>query len=185
MNIIDKYLQKVDRALRPLPISERLDIIKEIHSSMNETDRQWLNEAEIIAVYGQPQTLAKSYLSDLLEKPTTSKFHRLLLVIAFYSLTSISGLVVVPTLVIIAPTFIFTGIITPIFGLIKMIGYLVNIDIPWIMYQIGSYQLNPVFGFVLSLIIGFGLYKLGRILWSLLKTYLNTIRTHKPLSPNN
>jgi hypothetical protein len=44
--ILDKYLTTVDKHLRPLPVSERVDIVKEIKSLMLEMENSGLSSLE-------------------------------------------------------------------------------------------------------------------------------------------
>lgn len=96
-----------------------------------------------------------------------------------YSIFTLSGVIVLTTLGIIAPTFILCGIISPIAGSIKLIGYIFNIDIPFITFQIGEFILNPILGFVLSIFIGIILYIVGIRAWKLLLGYIHIISDKK------
>ena len=40
--------------------------------------------------------------------------------------------------------FIISAILCPIFGLVKLIGYIFKFDVPFVMFEFGSYSLNPV-----------------------------------------
>lgn len=97
----------------------------------------------------------------------------------FYSIVSLTGVIVLPTLGMLALAFILCGIITPIAGLIKLIGYIFNIDMPFIMFQIGEFTLNPILGFLLSILIGMVLYILGTYAWKLLLRYIHIVSNEK------
>ncbi len=97
------------------------------------------------------------------EKPTRT--------ITFYLGTFFSGIFVVPILGIIAPTFIFFGVITPLLGFVKLIGYLFNFTVPYVSFQIGDFELNPIIGFSLSIVVGLILYFVGKEAWKLLLKY--------------
>ena len=45
---LEEYLDKVDKYLRPLPLSERVDIVKEIKSSILEMENERLTVEEIL-----------------------------------------------------------------------------------------------------------------------------------------
>ena len=64
--ILEKYLDTVDRHLRPLPASERVDIVKEIKGSMMEMQSEGISAENIAQKLGDPRELAKAYLGDLL-----------------------------------------------------------------------------------------------------------------------
>ena len=79
-------------------------------------------------------------------------------IVLFYFVASMTGIFVLPTLGMIAPTFILSSIVVPIAGLIKLIASLFHVDIPIIMFQIGEYSLSPLLGFLLSLPVSVLLY---------------------------
>ena len=47
---LEKYLSTVDKCLKPLPTSERVDIVKEIKSSVLEMESEHLSTEQIMAV---------------------------------------------------------------------------------------------------------------------------------------
>ena len=82
--------------------------------------------------------------------------------IVFYIGTFFLGIFIVPTLGIIAPIFILCGIIAPLGGLIKLIGYIFNFGVPFVVFQIGNFELDPIISFILSVAIGLVLYLIGK-----------------------
>ena len=56
--ILNDYLEKVEKHLKPLPLSERVDIVKEIQSEISELQRNGKNAEEIIERLGNPKELA-------------------------------------------------------------------------------------------------------------------------------
>ena len=96
--------------------------------------------------------------------------------ILFYIQTFFFGIIIIPTLGIIAPSFILCSIIVPLSGLLKLIGYTFKFKIPFIIFQIGSLELNPIIGFIFSIIIGLVLYLIGKISWKLLLKYIKNNR---------
>ena len=156
--ILNDYLEKIERYLKPLPISERVDIVKEIQSEIFELQSNGKN--------------AKEILGDLIAKGTSFSWTRVLAICAYYSLASLSGLVIIPTLAICAPVFILCGIVTPIIGAVKLIDYLLNLGIPYVQY-IGISGVNsPILVFIICVITGIGLYLIGRGCWKLLVYYI-------------
>ena len=113
------------------------------------------------------------------EKLKNKSANNILSMFLFYSIVSLTGIIVLPTLGIIAPTFMLCGVITPIAGIIKLIGYIFNIDMPFIMFQIGELTLNPILGFLLSIFIGVILYILGTYAWKLLLGYIHIVSDKK------
>lgn len=178
----EKYLDTVDKCLKPLPTSERVDIVKEIKGSILEMEREKLSTEQILNRLGKPKDLAKAYLGDLLSKESGFSWNRFLTVCAFYSLVGFSGLFVIPVLVIVAPVFIACGVITPILGAVKLVDYLLNLNIPYVEYigfQFGSTILSPVPAFLLSIITGVILFLIGKGSWKLLVFYCKQVSKTK------
>lgn len=177
--ILNHYLEKIERCLKPLPVSERIDIVKEIKSEMLELQNEGKKSEEIIDRLGNPKELAKAYLGDLITKDHTFSLTRVLAMIAYYSLASLSGIIVIPTLAICAPAFMVCGAICPVLGVIKMIDSLLNLGIPYadniVVAQIG----NPLIAFALCVVIGLGLYFAGRACWKLLVYYFKAVSKTK------
>ncbi len=177
--VLDNYLEKMEKYLKPVAVSERVDIIKEIKSEMQELQNNSVPAEKIIERLGNPKDLAKAYLGDLLSKESRFSWNRFLVVCAFYSVVGFSGMVIIPCLGIIAPTFIVLGIITPILGAFKMIDYLFSLNIPYAknigIFLAGIVEFNPVIEFIISLILGVLLYWAGRSAWRLLVLYCKKI----------
>ncbi|MDE5778515.1 MAG: DUF1700 domain-containing protein [Lachnospiraceae bacterium] len=180
---LNEYLEQVEKCLKPLAVSERIDIVKEIKSEMVELQSEGKTAEEIIERLGKPKELAKAYLGDLISQNNYFSWNRVLAVCAFYSLAGFSGLFVIPTLGIVAPVFIFCAIITPILGAIKLIDSLVNLGFPYASYIGFATITNPLAVFVLSILTGVVLYLIGRGSWKLLIYYIKAIsKTKRHLS---
>lgn len=181
---LENYLNTIDKHLRPLPASERVDIVKEIKGTILEMEQEELPTEQILNRLGNPKELAKSYLGDLLTKETRFSLKRILTVYSFYGLTGISGMFIIPILGTMAPFLIFFGILAPILGLLKLAGSLCGYDMPFIMFQIGSFTLHPVLAFPCSVVMGALLIFLGRGAWKLLLRYIKTVsKTKERISP--
>lgn len=180
---LEKYLNTIDRHLKPLPVSERVDIVKEIKSSIIEMENENLSPEQILERLGNPKDLAKAYLGDLLTKREGFGWKKFLTICAFYSLVGFSGVVIIPCLAIIAPTFMVCGILSPILGAIKMVDYLFHLGIPYVQHigivLNGVIELNPVGEFVGTLLIGAFLYFVGRGAWKLLVSYCKQVSKTK------
>lgn len=174
--ILETYLADIDRYLRPLPPSERIDIIQEIKSNMVELEKnEGLTPQQIVDKLGSPKDMAKAYLGDLISKSEHFSWNRLLTLMAFYSAAGFSGMIVLPFLGILAPTLQFCGIIVPIAGMIKLIGFICHFDVPFVMMQVGAYEAHPIVAFIVSLVVGGLLYRLGQLCWKWLKQYMQTV----------
>lgn len=176
---LNDYLEQVEKCLKPLAVSERIDIVKEIKSEMLELQSEGKTAEEIIERLGKPKELAKAYLGDLISQSTYFSWNRVLAVCAFYSLAGFSGLFVIPTLGIVAPVFIFCAIITPVLGAVKLIDSLFSIGIPYASYIGFATITNPFAVFALSIITGVVLYLIGRGSWKLLIYYIKAISKTK------
>ena len=181
--ILNDYLEKIEKYLKPLPVSERIDIVKEIKSEIIELQNNGKSSEEITERLGNPKELAKAYLGDMIAKDDSFSLNRILAICAFYSLAGFSGLIVIPTLAICAPTFILCAIITPIAGTIKLINALLNLGIPF-ADNIGISGIdNPFIVFIACIIFGVIMYLIGRGCWKLLVSYIKVVsNTQKRLS---
>lgn len=179
-NALEKYLDVVDKHLKPLPASERADIIREIKSSMIEMETaDHISPQKITERLGNPKELAKAYLGDLITNNNHFSWKKLINICAFYSLTGLSGIIIIPTLAITAPIFILCGIVTPLAGLLKLAGYFFGFDLPFLLFQIGSYTLPALWAFLLSLVTGIVLLALGYGAWKLLLRYIQGVSKKK------
>lgn len=181
--ILNDYLEKIEKNLKPLPVSERVDIVKEIKSEILELQSNGKTSEEIIERLGNPKELAKAYLGDLIAKSSSFSWNRVLAICAYYSLASMSGLFIIPVLVICAPVFIICGIVTPILGAVKLIDSLLdallNLSIPYASYIGISGIENPVLVFAICVVIGVFLYFIGRGCWKLLLYYIKGVNKAK------
>lgn len=180
---LNEYLEKMEKYLKPIAVSERIDIIKEIKSEIQELQNAGIPTKQILERLGNPKDLARAYLGDLLSKNSEFSWNRFLTVCAFYSLVGFSGLFIIPSLAIISPIFIIFGIVTPILAAIKMIDYIFDIGIPYmanISIVLGGIgELNPIIEFVISIFISGLLYWAGRGAWKLLVSYCKKVSKTK------
>ena len=139
----EKYLTMVERYLKPLPTSERVDIVKEIKGSILEMEQGDLSEEEILKRLGEPKDLAKAYLGDLMAEESGFSFTRVLTVCAFYSVAGLSGMFVIPVLGIVAPVFIVTGVLSVLCMAVKLTDYIFHLGLPY-MENIGMFSIDGV-----------------------------------------
>ena len=90
-----------------------------------------LSAEQILARLGDPKELAKAYLGDMIARGSGFSWSRFLTICAFYSVVGVSGLIVIPTLAIIAPVFILCAAACPLLGAAKLIDYILNLGIPY------------------------------------------------------
>lgn len=175
---IEDYLEKIEKYLKPLPYEERHDIVKEIQSEIQELLSSRTSTEQILERLGNPKELAKSYLGDRLEQESGFSWHQFLLVFGFYSLVSFSGMVVLPTLAIIAPVFMLCGIVVPIVSLIKLLGCILHFDVPFLQnigIHIEGLILNPWLDCLLNIIVGIAIAYAGYWSWKLLVLYCKKV----------
>lgn len=176
---LNDYLEKIEKNLKPLPVSERVDIVKEIKSEILELQGNGKTPEEILERMGNPKELAKAYLGDLIAKSSSFSWSRMLAICAYYSLAGLSGMIVIPVLVICAPVFIACGIAAPVLGAVKLIDTLLHLGIPYAGCIGISGIENPAIVFVLSIVMGVALYLAGRGCWKLLVYYIKGVSQAK------
>ena len=179
---LEKYLHVVNKYLKPLPTSERVDIVKEVRVSMLEMEGDNLSTEQILDRLGKPQDLAKAYLGDLLSAQRGMSWKKVLIVCAFYSVVGFSGMVIIPSLAIIAPVCMVAGVAGPLTVALKMIDRLLNLGIPN-MRNIGVLtdllELNPFVEFAMAVAIGGLLFLIGYGCWKLLVMYCKKVSKTK------
>ena len=179
-NCLNEYLNKIDKFLKPMQAGERADIINEIKSEMVELETQGkLSPEQIIERLGDPKELAKAYLGDAISKSSSFSFRKLCAVAAFYSFAGVGGLFVLPITSVLGVGFMLCGVIAPIAGLIKVLGYVVGIDVPWVNFQFGTYVLHPIPAFFLAAVLGVLLFAVGMGVWKLTLKYIRVISRGK------
>ena len=102
--------------------------------------------------------------------------------ILFYSAAGLCGIVVVPTLGLIAAVFTLCGVVCPIAGVVKLAGHLLHFDVPFVMFEWGGMALHPAAGCILSVIVGGLLYCGGLKCWRLLRFFIRRAGEKRPVS---
>lgn len=177
---LNTYLDKVDRYLKSMPASERADIINEIKSEMAELEvRESLSPEQIVERLGGPRELAGAYLGKSIAQSTAFSFKRLCTVIAFYSFAGAGSLFVLPITSVLGIGLMFCGIVAPVAGLVKALGYLIGIEMPWISFQFGNYTAHPYLAFLLSVILGGLLLAAGIGLWKITIKFIQFVSQNK------
>lgn len=165
--ILSSYLDQVDRRLRPLPAAERADIIQEIRSEMLELEANGLSPEQIHARLGDPKGLAAAYLGDAVAKSPGFSWSRLGAVAAFCGMAGAISMFVLPITSVLAAALMFSGVVSPLAGILKYAASLAGFDLPFIVFQFGSYTASPAMALVLSVVMGVLLFWAGRGLWKL------------------
>lgn len=177
-NLFEKYLDDVNRYLKPLSATERADIIMEIKSLIFEMQRDNFTDEEILSRLGNARDLARAYLGNLLLNEKGFSWRKFWLGFIFYGLVGFSGMCIIPCLVIMAPVFIGCGVLTMVLALLKMVDYILGLGIPY-MNNIGVsfmyIRFNPLIESWLALMAGVLLYVAGKWCWKLLISYFKKI----------
>lgn len=161
-----EYLNKVDHYLKPMNSNDRTDIVKEIESEIIELQNAGIETGKILERLGKPKDLAVAYLSDSIVSGKLN-FQKLGTLVAFYSLTGIAGLFVLPVTSISAIAFMASGIAMPIAGIIKFVAHLVGIEIPQIGITFGSFTVEAVAVLPISILLGVLTFGVGFLAWKL------------------
>ncbi len=164
---LDNYLKKIEKYLKPMVISERIDIVKEIKSEMSELQNNGASPEEIIERLGSPKELAKAYLGESISKNKSFSWQKLCAITAFYSLAGISGIFILPITSICGIAFMFCGILCPILGIIKFAAHFMGYEITQIQFQAGSYTAGAVAFLPISVVIGSLSFIIGKLGWDL------------------
>lgn len=165
---LEMYLEKVDKYLKPIPLSERLDIIKEIKSHIEELYiGQGISAQKILTQLEPPKELAKAYLGNSICKSNT------------FSLAGFSGMFILPIFTVLSGGLKLCAIIAPIAGAITSIGYLLGFEVPFVAVQFGPFTPHPLLSFPLCVILGIVLFFAGRKSWQVVLKYVNTFNKKK------
>jgi heme O synthase-like polyprenyltransferase len=118
-------------------------------------------------------------INELYEGKIIKKNKKVRQIIIFYILVSFISMFVLPILGICAPTFIISGILCPVFGLVKLVASIFGYDIPQINIELFGYSFNPLISFLIAIILGSLLFMLGIIMWKILLRYIKYISDKK------
>ncbi|NOU88865.1 DUF1700 domain-containing protein [Paenibacillus sp. LMG 31460] len=177
---MDNYLEKIEKYLKAMSSSERSDIVKKIKSVMLELQNTGLNSEQIIERLGNPKELAKAYLGEAISKNSKFSWRKFGAVFAFCtSFAGASGMLVLPIISTLSIALMISGVITPIGGIIKFVGYLMGYDIAEITIQIGAFTPSPMQFLPTSIVIGLLMFLLGKVLWRLTINYIHAISQNK------
>ncbi len=164
---LNEYLEKTEKYLKPLVVSERVDIVKEIKSEMLELQDKGVSPAQIIERLGNPKELAKAYLGETITESSGFNWRRLSALIAFYSLAGIGGMFVLPFTSICGVTFMISGVLCPLAGIIKFAAHLLGYEITEICFNVGSFSADAIAFLPISILVGVVSFIIGWLFWKL------------------
>ena len=180
---LNDYLARVEKYLKPMAVSERVDIVKEIKSEMQELQNEGKPPQEILERLGDARELARAYLGESIAKGRGFSWRRFTAVIAFYSMAGAVGVCVLPVTSICAVAFLLSGALCPLAGVVKFVGALLGFEMPYIGIQLGSDSAGPGLVLVLSVVIGAVIMAAGWLLWKLTVWMIRSMaQGHKKLA---
>ena len=163
-----------------MPTSERVDVIKELKSYIEELQlNSALNSNEIVARLGSPKELAAGYLGEKIVMSHSFSFKKLWMVFSFYSLVSLSGMFIIPCGTVLAGGLIACSVAGPVGGLIKLLGFLLGFDVPFAFMSINGYELHPLLAFPVAIALGILLFFAGKAIWKSVIKYIRKVSTAK------
>lgn len=192
---LDAYLEKVEKYLKPMPVSERIDIVQEIESEISELQNEGNSVEEILGRFGNARELARAYLERVITgagrgkagKQTGAAFwpgwRKLCALAAFYSLAGVGGMFVLPFTTVLGIGLMICGILAPVAGLIKFLGYLMGFEVPWVLFSIEtgsiSFHVENLWILPVSIFMGVVFFLLGKLLWALTVRLVHTFSRAK------
>lgn len=179
--VLNDYLTKMEKYLKVLPASERIDIVNELKSEMVELTNQGTSSEEILNRLGKPKLLARAYLADEISKMKKFSFKKFAMFFSFYSYAGVGSLFILLIISILAVAFIICGIACPLSGIVKLIAHLLGYEMPYLTLHMGSYTANAIEYFALSLGIGIVLFLIGWGFWKLTLLFIKSVGKYNKL----
>lgn len=177
---LEQYLKAVEGYLKNMPISERIDVIKELKSSIEELQmNEGLSAEQILGRLGSPKELAVGYLGEKISTGGSFSLRKLKMLISFYGLASLGGMFVIPCGTVLAGGLMLCGFIAPIAGLIKAVCYLFGYDAWFIGFNFGLFELHPLLALPFSIAMGVVFYLLGKKIWKAVTGYIRKVSAAK------
>lgn len=178
--VMNDYLEIIEKHLKSLTVSERIDIVNEIKSEMTELQTiGGLSAEQVVERLGNPKILAKAYLGESISKNSNFSWRNLATVIAFYSLEGLKGMIILPFTSVLSVGLMICSVIASIAGLIKFIGYLFGYDVPFVVIQLGPLVLHPLITFPIAVVFGILFYLGGKRLWKVTVDYVHSFNEKK------
>jgi uncharacterized membrane protein len=141
---VSDYLAAFEREARGFGLSEAQDIASDVQSHINEAVEYGKPLEEVLASLGTPKTLARAYAVELLmgrpkETSNLGRFAQLLALVAFGGILT---LIVVTSLGSIGLSFVLSGILLFVLGLLEAVGvHLPHVQTggmsPWLVAALG------------------------------------------------
>ena len=155
---LEQYLTTIEKYLKNMPVSERVDVIKELKSNIEEMQiNNALSADKILERLGSPRELAAGYLGEKIAMGNSFSIKKLLMTFSFYGLVSLSGMFIIPCGTVLAWGLILTSFFGPIAGLIKLLGFFFRFDVPFVVFGFAGYEPHPLLTFPMTIALGISL----------------------------
>ncbi len=82
---------------------------------------------------------------------------------------------ILPFTGILGAALMFSGVVTPLAGLIKAAGFLLGVDVSVVVFQIGSFTAHPLLTLPLSALVGVLFFMAGKGLWRIVLSYIRMV----------
>lgn len=176
---LNHYLEEIDNRLRPLPVSERVDIVQEIKSEIAELEAAGETPQMIMERLGSPKELSVAYLGKSLSESKTFHWKNVLAVLSFSIYAGIGGVFLLPISTVAAVSFMGCGILAPIAGVVRLVSFLFGHDIPNFQFVVGSYTANAYAFLPISIGVGLLFFAIGWICWRVTVLFIRSLMKGK------
>jgi uncharacterized membrane protein len=158
---VSTYLAAFEAEARGFGLSEAQDIANDVQSHINEAVEYGKPLDEVLAALGTPKALARAYAVELLMgKPkvdsNVGRFSQLLTLAALVAFGGLLTLIVVTSLGSIGLSFVLSGILLFVLGLLEAVGvHLPHVQTggmsPWLVAALGPVMFAVGWGALLLL----------------------------------
>lgn len=163
---LEKYLSKVDRHLRYMPVSEKTDILSELKNSFYERMKQGQTEEEILAEMGSAKDFALGFLSRKIVENKKFSFRHFMMAFGFYSFASFTWVSLIPVLAILSVSFFFScgvSVFAGVLGMLKGIFHFPLIEN--MRFVVFLYELKGLPALIAGLLLAAIFLILGILCW--------------------
>lgn len=179
-DILEKYLAKVDKYLKYLPVSEKADILSELKNSFYERSKSSQSAAEIISHMEDPKDLAAKFISNTIIKDDKFPWKKFMQTFVFYSTASITWVIVIPILASLSVSFFFSSGVSVLAGIMGLVKDIIHIPIIDSMkFVFFSYEFRGIPVLVLGLILAIIFLWIGILFWKLVIKVVHVVQMQK------
>lgn len=130
---------------------------------------------KVVEWLGTPKDLARAYIGNSIVYKKKNMFQKVCELIGFYSVAGLTGVSILPVTSILSVTFYACAALVPIAGIVKWVLSLCGIDVPLIMFQIGTFIATPFQVFLISLVLEVPFWLLGKAFWKMTTAYIKAV----------